>query len=234
MQLQVQNLSVNYGAKRVLQSLSFAVESPCFVAILGHNGCGKTTFFKALTAMLPYQGSLTINGLELKQIKNRAQVMSVLEQKNNVVFSVKVLDLVLAGAFSKKDLWSSYEHVDEAKAKNLLQQLNISHLANQDFTQLSGGEQQMVWLAQMMMQDTPLCLLDEPTQHLDLYNRKRIFELMATWVAEGKMVVCITHDTQYLPLMNGYLLNLSESTPTLRPLNAQNVENSIIILEQKL
>ena len=112
--------------------------------------------------------------------------------------------------------------------------MGATHLANQDFRQLSGGEQQLVWLAQLSLQDAPLYLLDEPTQQLDVYHRRRIFSLLSTWVTnEGRTILCSTHDLDSLPEMPGFLLNLSRPQPHLLPLSAETVRAEREFLERK-
>ena len=109
----------------------------------------------------------------------------------------------------------------------------MAHLAARDFTQLSGGEQQLVWLAQLSLQDAQVYLLDEPTQQLDVYYRRQVFNLMHDWVTEeGKTVLCSTHDRDNLPALTGYLLNLSEPNPQLRPLSPATVQAAREWLEQ--
>ncbi|SFC50930.1 iron complex transport system ATP-binding protein [Flexibacter flexilis DSM 6793] len=229
--LEAQHLTAGYGQRSVLDNMSFCCPPTRFLAVLGHNGTGKSTFFKILSQALSYTGSLRLLGQEIQKISNLPQQVAILEQKNNVVFSVKVADLVLAGAFARKAFWEDYSPTDHAEAAQLLAQLDISHLADKDFTQLSGGEQQMVWLAQMMMQKTPVCLLDEPTQHLDLHNRKKVFELMRTWTRHDKTVICITHDIQYLGMMEGFLLNLSALEVGIEPITPQNIAKHTALLE---
>lgn len=229
--LEIQHLVAGYGQRTVLDNVSFCCPPTHFLAVLGHNGTGKSTFFKTLSQALPYTGSLQILGQEIQKISDLPKQIAILEQKNQVVFSVKVSDLVLAGAFARKAFWEDYSPTDHEEAAQLLAQLEISHLANKDFTQLSGGEQQMVWLAQMMMQKTAICLLDEPTQHLDLHNRKKVFELMRTWTHQGKTVICITHDVQYLGIMEGFLLNLSAPQAGIEPITLQNIAKHTALLE---
>lgn len=231
--VEAQQVVAGYGHRAVLCNLSFYIEKPCFFAIVGHNGSGKTTLFKLLSGVLPYNGSLTISGKEVADIQQFARKVAILEQKNNIHFAVNVLDLVLAGSFSQKTFWENYTPKDRQKAQAILSKLNITHLAAKDFAELSGGEQQMVWLAQLMMQDTDICLLDEPTQHLDLYNRRRVFDLMKLWVDSGKTVICITHDLQYLEQMQGLMFNLSAQHEGVMAINHENLQRQIACLEKE-
>jgi iron complex transport system ATP-binding protein len=233
--LEVKNLIADYGRKSLIRNLSFTVERPAFIAVLGHNGCGKTTFFRALTGQIPYQGDILLLEQSLKKIQHPARygLVSVLEQKNQVNFSIRVLDLVVMGRFHTKRFFENYEAEDYAQAQAALAQLDAGPLAEQDFQQLSGGEQQMVWLAQLMLQDTPLYLLDEPTQQLDIRNKKKTFSQMQRWVQErGKTVLCVTHDLHNLYDMEGFMLNLSTSEPALERISPRSIQATLELMEK--
>jgi iron complex transport system ATP-binding protein len=232
----VEGLIVGYGARVLIHNLSFHIPSPSFLAILGHNGSGKSSFFKAISKLIPYEGNMWIQDKNLKHVRNPAAegLMAVLDQKNTVTFSVSVRELIVMGLYRHKKFYQSYNAHDYDQVDRLLQELEISHLADQDFSILSGGEQQMVWLAQLMIQDASLLLLDEPTQQLDIHNKKKVFDLMASWVnTYHKTVICITHDIHNLPGMPGYLINISAPEPRIEPISEASVKHHIHLLEQK-
>ncbi len=232
----VEGLIVGYGARVLIHNLSFNISSPTFLAILGHNGSGKSSLFKAISKLIPFRGSVWIQNQNLQHIRNPAAegLMAVLDQKNTVTFSVSVRELIVMGLYRQKRFYQSYNADDYAQVDRLLEELDISHLAEQDFSLLSGGEQQMVWLAQLMIQDASLLLLDEPTQQLDVYNKKKVFDLMESWVTKyGKTVVCITHDIHNLIGMQGYLLNISAPHPVIESISEASVKHHIHLLEQK-
>ncbi len=198
------------------------------MAVIGHNGSGKSTLFKAITNQIPYKGDVLLNNMILKNNKQ----IATLNQQNDLKFAITVKELVVMGTFSNKSFFESYSDKDFFSVEEVLTALNIHHLAEKDFTKLSGGEKQMVWLAQMMIQNCDCLLLDEPTQSLDVYNKKKVFNLMADWVnIYKKNVICITHDLQNLYELNGYLINISKEKPALEILNQKTIDENKNYLE---
>jgi len=232
--VEVKNLVAGYGERTLIRNLSFFIPKPAFVAIIGHNGAGKTTLFKAFQQKVAYQGQVQLHGKALQHLPNPAGsgLLSYLPQKNIVTFPIKVHDLVVMGLFRKKRFFENYDAADYALAARTLAQLELSHLIDHDFTTLSGGEQQLVWLAQLMLQDARISLLDEPTQQLDVYYKNRVFQLLQDWVTlKQKTVLCITHDLHNLLPLQGYLLNLSKPNPTLEPISPETVQENQAFLE---
>lgn len=232
--LEVKNLVAGYGQRVLIRNLSFSIPAPAFVAIIGHNGAGKTTLFKAFQQKVDYQGQLFVQGQNLKHLANPADkgILSYLPQKNVINFPIKVQDLVVMGLFRKKRFFENYDAADYARAAQVLEQLQLSYLLDHDFTTLSGGEQQLVWLAQLMLQDSEIALLDEPTQQLDVYYKNQVFNLLQNWtLSKGKTILCITHDLTNLVPLQGYLLNLSKPNPALEPISPETVQANQAFLE---
>ena len=226
--LNISGLVAGYEQRVLLRNLFFVVPEPAFVAIVGHNGCGKTTLFRALTGRIPYQGSIRVGGCDLRTVARPAAegLLAYLPQRTTVGFPIAVRELVVMGRYRHHRFLGGYSPTDYALADTALQQVGAAHLAPRDFTLLSGGEQQLVWLAQLSLQEAALYLLDEPTQQLDVYYRRRVFELQQRWVTEqGKTILCITHDLDNLTSfpLGGYLINLSRPAPTLLPLTPETV-----------
>lgn len=235
--LQINDLIAGYPNRVLLRDFSLVLPAaPTFVAVLGHNGAGKTTLFRVLTGQLPYQGSVRLGGPEeLRTLRSPvlARRLGYLPQRGVLDFGLAVRDLVVMGRYRHHGLLSTYGPSDYARADAALATVGASHLASQDFRQLSGGEQQLVWLAQLSLQDAPLYLLDEPTQQLDVYHRRRVFALLHNWVTtEGRTILCSTHDLDSLTDMPGFLLNMSRPQPALVPITAAAVQAERTFLEQ--
>src|SRR5690606_25335777 len=114
--LEVKDLVAGYE-QMLIRNLFFSIPEPAFVAIIGHNGCGKSTLFKTFINQIGYSGEISIQGRDLKTIANPAGqgVLAHLPQKNVVSFPVKVKDLVVMGAYRKKSFFQTYEEEDYKK-----------------------------------------------------------------------------------------------------------------------
>lgn len=233
--LQIENLVAGYPGRVLVRNLFLCLPGPAFVAVVGHNGSGKTTLFRVLTGQLPYQGSVQLLGQEVRGLQRAASagLLGYLPQRGSIDFAISVRELVVMGRYRHHGLLSAYAPADYALADVALARVGMAHLAGRDFTQLSGGEQQLVWLAQLSLQDAQVYLLDEPTQQLDVYYRRQVFSLLHGWAStQGKTVLCSTHDLDNLSDLTGFLLNLSEPQPQLRPINAASVQEARHWLEQ--
>ena len=230
-----ENLVAGYPGRVLVRNLFLCLPAPAFVAVGGHNGSGKTKLFRVLTGQLPYQGSVRLHGHEVRGLRRAAQagLLGYLPQRGTLDFALAVRELVVMGRYRHHGLFSAYTPADYTLADAALARVGMAHLAARDFTQLSGGEQQLVWLAQLSLQDAQVYLLDEPTQQLDVYYRRQVFTLIHHWATqEGKTVLCSTHDLDNLPALSGYILNLSEPQPQLRPISAATMREAREWLEQ--
>ena len=233
--LSMQNVVAGYPGRVLVRNLFLDLPGPAFVAVVGHNGSGKTTLFRVLTGQLPYQGSVQLLGQEVRTLRRgaAAALLGYLPQRGGLGFAIAVRELVVMGRYRHHGLLSTYAPADYALADVALARVGMAHLAGRDFAQLSGGEQQLVWLAQLSLQDAQVYLLDEPSQQLDVYYRGQVFGLVHAWATEqGKTVLCSTHDLDNLSGLTGHLLNLSEPRPQLRALSAATVAAARQVLAQ--
>ncbi|MBC7447757.1 MAG: ABC transporter ATP-binding protein [Hymenobacteraceae bacterium] len=228
----------------LLRDLSFVVTAGRLLAVVGHNGAGKSTLVRILTGQLrPLAGRVGVadeRQSSPKESPARLPPRSIawLPQRTDVRTPVPVRALVLMGRYRHKRWFDAWAPTDYARADAALARCGVAHLAGREFTTLSGGEQQLVWLAQLWAQDAPVYILDEPTQQLDVYHRRRVFDLLADWVlTEGRAVIVVTHDLANLaalpPALSAELLNLSPATgsPGVVPLTPATVRAAQAALE---
>ncbi|SIT94398.1 ABC transporter ATP-binding protein [Pontibacter indicus] len=193
--IEVENLSFGYGQTPILENVNVAFPSNRFSVLLGRNGSGKSTLFNIMAGLQKYkQGSVRLIGKERSKMSfsDCARVLGFLPQFHKSVFPFQVKDVVLTGraafsAFTPKK--SDMEKVGQA-----IEELGISHLADRPYTELSGGEQQLVMIARVLVQNPKVILLDEPTNHLDVYYQTYVLDRLKKLTENKLTVIAIMHD----------------------------------------
>lgn len=209
--LQVNGLSGGYGEKPIVQDVSFQIKRGTMVGILGPNGSGKSTLMKLISGVLPrLSGSVNIDGIALEKYapKKLAQKMAVLPQLHASAFSNTVRDVVALGRYPyQRGLFSSWSKEDEEAVQHAFKATNIAHYRDVYLMELSGGEQQRVFIAQALAQQSELLLLDEPTNHLDIAHQKQLLDLIRSQVNEKNLtVLSVFHDINLASLYCDELL----------------------------
>ncbi|MGI5957988.1 MAG: ABC transporter ATP-binding protein [Massiliimalia sp.] len=197
MPLSVQDLSIHFGDTCVLNQVSFELPSWGMIFLLGPNGAGKSTLLKALCGLIPAgTGSVRLDGISLEQIpiSQRARNISYLPQKVEAG-DMTVTEYAVLGAAPRLKWTQIPDKSHYRRVKGILDQLEIGHLAERKLAQISGGECQLAALAQLLMQDTPVMLLDEPTANLDMKRQRDFLKVLYKLVREQKKCAVITvHD----------------------------------------
>lgn len=192
----INKLSFGYGKQQVIQQLDAAFVRGELSIILGRNGSGKSTLFQILSGVQnAYQGHVAINGIERKNIKRqRASDIRIgfMSQFHQTTFPFSVFDVVMTGRASFTRFAPRAE--DRQRVEEVLQQFNLWSYKDRPYTQLSGGERQLVLLCRVLVQDPDIILLDEPTNHLDLHYQVKVLENLKRLAADGITIVCIMHD----------------------------------------
>ena len=175
--LKVENVRCGYQHKEIVHNASLSVAPGEFCALLGLNGCGKTTLMKAICGLLPvHNGKCLVNGVDCTKDneRQRALKMSYIPQRGSMISGKTVLEVVLMGFNARLHLLDSPGKIHREKAMEALQRLGMDHLASRDYATLSEGQKQIIILARTMVQDTPVMLMDEPDSALDFVNRNLV------------------------------------------------------------
>ncbi len=191
----VEDLTFAYKNAEVIRNVSHSFSKGKLNVILGRNGSGKSTLLRLMAGLLkPQAGNIFINQKELSSLtlKQRALSFGFLSQHHNAVFPFTVFDVVLTGRVGSVSIVPSSR--DREIAQNAIERLRIEHLANRQYTDLSGGEQQLVMIARVIAQEAEILLLDEPTSSLDFCNQIHILETLKKLTNEGLTVICVLHD----------------------------------------
>lgn len=195
--LRAQNLYLSVPGKVLCQDLTISFEAGQCWAVLGKNGCGKTTLIHALCGLSKFAaGTILLDEKLMASIprRNLAQRIGVLLQEEVASFSGPVLDYVLLGRFPHGGSWQPDER-DLEVARRALRQTGMDQAQTQSFATLSGGERQRVRIAQLLAQEPEILFLDEPLQHLDLPHQLAMMKLFGE-LARGrqKTVIMVLHD----------------------------------------
>jgi iron complex transport system ATP-binding protein len=191
----VNNLSFAYNGSHVLSEVNTDIETGKLTFILGKNGSGKSTFLRILAGLLPYQtGNVHILGNDNSKLSfaERAKIIGFLNQQHKAVFPFSVEEVVLTGRAGYINFIPKEN--DKQVAYNALEKIGIIHLRNRIYTELSGGEQQLVMIARVLAQNPKVLLLDEPTSHLDFSNQSHLLALLKKLANEGLTIVAVLHD----------------------------------------
>lgn len=198
--LQTLNLSVGYKNKTVLRNISISLYQGEVLCVLGPNGSGKSTLFKTILGLLPIKsGDVYIDNKPIKHYSNLqiAQTLAYVPQAIYDFFDFEVIQVVLMGRLARLKPFSNPASTDYEIAKQCLEQLNIGHLANRLYTQLSGGERQLVLIARALAQQPQALIMDEPTSNLDFGNQIRVLQIIQELKNQGLSILFCTHNPQH-------------------------------------
>jgi iron complex transport system ATP-binding protein len=190
-------LGLSAGGSELVRALDLSLEPGQCWALLGRNGAGKTSLILALAGLrAPQAGTVALDGVPLAALR-RAEIarrVAVLLQDEESDFWGDVLDYVMLGRYpASRNAWRrDPEGLD--RARGLLAELDLADRAAQSYRTLSGGERQRARLAQVLLQDADVLLLDEPLQHLDLRHQAIVMRTLAARAAAGKTVLAALHE----------------------------------------
>jgi iron complex transport system ATP-binding protein len=196
--LEARDLSLGYGGRLVVDSLSLPVPTGRVSIIIGGNGCGKSTLLRGLARLLaPATGAVLLDGRSIHSMPSRtvAQLLGLLPQAPTAPEGITVADLVGRGRHPHQTWFRTWSAADEEAVTEALTLTDTLALADRPVDELSGGQRQRVWVAMALAQQTDLLLLDEPTTYLDLAHQVDVLELIARLHTErGRTVAVVLHD----------------------------------------
>jgi len=195
--IQVKNAAFSYDGKRkVFSDIAFTVETGEVFAILGPNGTGKSTLLRCICNLKKLgNGTIELDGVDIYKfgIAALSRKIGFVPQMHSPVFPYTVMDVALMGRAAHLTPLGSPTKEDYQITQQILNQINIVHLKDRPYNQLSEGEMQLVIIARALAQQPEVLLLDEPTSHLDVGNQILILQLIKRLSLAGLTVIMSTH-----------------------------------------
>lgn len=205
---QVENLHFKYpdSNRRVLDGVSLNLNEGEIMSILGPNGAGKSTLLNCMANLInPISGSIKLCGKDISKqpVKEVAGTISYVPQNHTPAFGYSVFNFVLMGCAPNIGIFQKPGEEEQQRAMEALKELNIEHLADKPYTEISGGERQQATIARAIVQRPKAILFDEPTAHLDYGNQLRTLRLIKQMAEKGYAVIITTHNPDHAILLGG-------------------------------
>lgn len=235
--IKFENINGGYGRKQVLFDINAEIKTGEIVSIVGANGCGKTTLLETASGLMtPFGGSVTINGEDIHKMNpgKRAQTVSVLsQQKSAGVLTVRAL--TFHGRFPYLGYPRKYTEEDSKIVDQAMKMAGVFEIADENISELSGGQQQKAYIAMMIAQNTEIVFMDEPVTFLDINYQLELMNLIKKMQSDGKTIVMVIHDLnlamtysdRIMAMKNGRLLYMG----TPKKMYEKNVFSDLFSIE---
>lgn len=201
--------------KVVIDGLSFSLEPGELLCILGANGIGKTTMYRTILGFLPLLGGeILVDGTSIGEFSRPelAKQIAYVPQYHTPPFPYTVFDVVLMGRGAHISNFSSPKAEDEKIACEMLERMGILSMRDEIYTQISGGERQLVLIARALTQQAKYILMDEPSSNLDFGNQMRMLKEIRNLAKEGIGVCFTSHQPDHAFLTNASVLAVESGT----------------------
>ena len=197
--VELDNVSASFGATPALQNVSLKIWPGQFMAVVGPNGGGKTTLLRTILGMVPAtSGKVLLRGHRL----TRASLdhIGYVPQLETIDwnFPITVEEVISMGFFVKHRWFGGIGEKEKRKLENIMERLNLTGLGQRHIRELSGGQQQAVFIGRALLGDPELILLDEPASGLDIRSRDDVIHFLHEINHQGVAVVLTSHDLNWV------------------------------------
>ena len=195
--LAARDLGWTVGEVPIVDGVSLAAQPGELIGIIGPNGAGKTTLLRLLAGLLlPTSGRVLLRGRSVHEMdhRERARWISFMSQDTSQVYPFTVMEILLMGRYPHLGRFQNETSEDRERARRMLSYVGLPALGERTFSELSGGERQLVLFARTLVQETDVLLLDEPSSSLDIQHEDRIFSMAQELAREGRAVMASVHN----------------------------------------
>jgi iron complex transport system ATP-binding protein len=195
--LSIRGLHAGYGDRPVLMDVDLDVQAGELVALIGPNGCGKTTLLRAVSGVISSTGAMSISGADARAMdgRTRARNIATIAQAGTLPERFTAFECVLMGRTPHLGIFQSERAHDVEVVRQAMERTACWSLRRRIVDELSGGERQRVLIARALAQEPEVLLLDEPTSHLDLRHQVESFSLVASLCrGQGLSALAVVHD----------------------------------------
>lgn len=217
MLLELRNVTVGYDVKHpILEDINFSVETGEICCLLGPNGVGKTTLFRSILQFMPVLGGeVRIDGRNIRHWTPSmlAKYMAYVAQNHVPPFPYQVKDVVLLGRVNSTRYFGQPKKQDYEIVENALEDMGIHNLRDRFYTELSGGERQLVMIARALAQQPKYLILDEPTANLDYGNTVKVLRQIKKLKDLGYGVIMTTHNPDHAFLCRAKVALIQRDQP---------------------
>lgn len=202
MHIKVKDLSFSYTQRLVLNKVTVDLKEGSFLALIGKNGTGKSTFIKCLLKIEPVpDNTIFYDGVDINTIKNFKNVGYVPQKLEfNYEFPITVNEILSSSYLKGKDLFYT----------SIINELNLNQIYRQNVNTLSGGQLQRVFIARSLLNHPRLLILDEPTVGIDKESMETLKNILSDLKKKGVTIIMSTHDTSFIKDLADYCLEFSE------------------------
>ncbi|WP_031514607.1 metal ABC transporter ATP-binding protein [Desulfofalx alkaliphila] len=205
--IEIKDMYFNYSCHPVLENINLSVKQGDSIGITGPNGAGKSTLLKLILGSLkPSAGFVKIFGVDACKYKSKHQVGYVPQKATsfNQGFPTTVLETVVSGRAGKRGLFKFLNGADYEYAEKTMKQLGIYHLRHRMLSEISGGQQQLVFIARALVSHPRLLVLDEPTVGIDKQFQDKIVNLLKELNnSQGITLLIVSHEPNIIsPVIN--------------------------------